>query len=298
VHFVSPYFLILFFYFNFNLTAPINLGTAQYFALYGSGVYVSLNEAVSVTVRGSIGSTLGPVETGKNEVGSSFGPASGSHVYLGQAATAQLRADIATALDDCLTREGGVLMGSLVPPQTDDFYYSYSNLDSIIISNDLTLYPGIYTTDNKELVLKDGVTLTLDGRGDANAMWIFQCTTAGLSISGAVIKIVNLPGYKVNGNSSVPVWWAIGGEDNYLTIGSASTVFVGNVLTSSGVSIESPASIRGSILALASIYMDATNVKLQSFTYPNTFIAAASTGSFYLFISCFVSSLLCGVFIA
>jgi hypothetical protein len=97
----------------------------------------------------------------------------------------------------------------------------------------LTLAPGIYKSASGTFKITNG-NLTLDAKGDANAVWIFQ-TAAGLTVgiagpTGARSIIM------INGASPANVFWYIGSA---ATInGAGGGTMVGTILASAGVTIS------------------------------------------------------------
>jgi hypothetical protein len=97
----------------------------------------------------------------------------------------------------------------------------------------LTLAPGIYKSASGTFKITNG-NLTLDAKGDANAVWIFQ-TAAGLTVgiagpTGARSIIM------INGASPANVFWYIGSA---ATInGAGGGVMVGTILASAGVTLS------------------------------------------------------------
>ncbi len=96
-----------------------------------------------------------------------------------------------------------------IPPATNaaaaaaltDFALAYTALKGQACSQgilstipaSLTLTPGVYCTGATEALTAAGVTLTLDARGDANAVWIFQ---VGAGLTGTNFSVVMAGGGK------------------------------------------------------------------------------------------------------
>jgi hypothetical protein len=97
----------------------------------------------------------------------------------------------------------------------------------------LTLSPGIYKSASGTFKITNG-NLTLDAKGDANAVWIFQ-TAAGLTVgiagpTGARSVIMT------NGAAPGNVFWYVGSA---ATInGTGGGVMVGTILASAGVTFS------------------------------------------------------------
>lgn len=115
----------------------------------------------------------------------------------------------------------------------------------------LTLAPGIYKTTST-LLIQSG-NLTLDARGNPNAVWIFQIasdfTTIGSPTGGSVI----LSG----GAQAKNIYWQVGSS---ATIGD-NTSFKGNVLALTSITMNSNAVADGRMLARnGSVVMTSTNI--------------------------------------
>ncbi len=113
-----------------------------------------------------------------------------------------------------------------------------------------TLAPGIYKSTST-LLLQSG-DLTLDAQGDANAVWIFQIASDFTSIGGAGGNVI-LSG----GAQAKNIFWQVGGS---ATIGNY-TIFKGNILALTSITMNSHATIEGKLLARnGSIVMTDTNI--------------------------------------
>jgi hypothetical protein len=114
----------------------------------------------------------------------------------------------------------------------------------------LTLAPGIYKSVST-LMVQSG-DLTLDGQGDANAVWIFQVAAEFTTIGGAGGNII-LSG----GAQAQNVFWQVGSS---ATIG-AGTQFKGNILALTSITLNSDAVAQGRMLARnGAVTMTNTNI--------------------------------------
>jgi hypothetical protein len=113
-----------------------------------------------------------------------------------------------------------------------------------------TLAPGIYKSTST-LLIQSG-DLTLDAQGDANAVWIFQVASDFTTVGGAGGNVI-LSG----GAQAKNVFWQVGRS---ATIGNY-TIFKGNILALTSISMNSHATIQGRLLARnGSIVMTHTNI--------------------------------------
>jgi hypothetical protein len=116
------------------------------------------------------------------------------------------------------------------------------------ILDGLTLVPGVYIVPAATTNLTG--TLTLDGGGDADALWVFQMESTLITSSGAVVNVTNT-------GSGAGVYWQVGSS---ATLGT-STVFAGNIIADQSITLTTDAKILcGRAIALhAAVTMD-TNV--------------------------------------
>jgi len=98
-----------------------------------------------------------------------------------------------------------------------------------------TLTPGVYTSASSMLL--DG-TVTLNGEGNPNAVWIFQ--TGSTLVTGSASKVV-----LENGAQPCNVYWQIGSS---ATLGTGST-FVGTVMALTSITVTTDVTVAGRTLA-------------------------------------------------
>lgn len=94
----------------------------------------------------------------------------------------------------------------------------------------LTLTPGVYTVGASTSNLTGA--LTLDGLGNANAVWVFQMPSTLITSAGAAVNVVNT-------GSGAGVFWNVGSS---ATLG-ANTTFEGNILASASISMGTGVSL-------------------------------------------------------
>jgi hypothetical protein len=100
--------------------------------------------------------------------------------------------------------------------------------------------------------------LTLDARGDANAVWVIQVGTAITTGSASVAMI--------NGGQQQNVFWQLG---TAATIGT-DTAFTGNILAGSAITFTGAnASLVGRALAKTAVTMTGANVAVGSTAIPS-----------------------------
>jgi LPXTG-site transpeptidase (sortase) family protein len=189
--------------------ANVNLGSAVNFAiLAGSGV----TNTGSSLVSGDLGLSPGTSFTG-------FPPGTvvgTQHITDPIAAQAQL--DLSTA-----------------------FGQAAGSGPTIPVASDLggkTLSPGVYKDNGAPNSLSITGTLTLDGGGDANAVFIFQAASTLVTATDSVVKLIN-------GAQADNVFWQLGTS---ATLG-ATSIFKGNILAHVTIAVNNAANIEGRLLA-------------------------------------------------
>jgi len=100
----------------------------------------------------------------------------------------------------------------------------------------LVLAPGVYTSGTT-MMIATTATLTLDGQGDQNAVWIFQIGSALTVGTGAEVKLIN-------GAKAANVFWAIGSSSTL----NANVKFKGTVLAQTSNSVEVGCTVDGRLL--------------------------------------------------
>jgi cell division septation protein DedD len=197
----------------------VPLGTAKRFAvLTGAGI----TNTGATTITGDIGTYPTTSITGTQTLtlnGTNHG---------GDAVTQQAKVDLITAYDDAAGQgptnpiAGGQLGGRM-------------------------LRSGVYTSPSS--LALTGV-LTLDGRGNPEAVFIFQ---AGAKLTTASASDINL----INGAQSCSVFWQIGSS---ATLGTGSH-FQGTILAKTSITATTGAVVRGRLLARnGAVTLDANTI--------------------------------------
>ncbi len=188
--------------------APVGLGTAESFAvLAGAGV----TNTGPTQITGDLGTCPTPAITGFPP-----GTVTGT-IHAADAVACQAQSDLVIAYDDAAGR---------APTTT---YAGPTDLGG------MTLLPGVY---NSPTSLAITGTLTLDGMGDPDSVFIFQ---AGSTLITAPNSTVSL----INGAQACNVFWQVGSS---ATLGVDST-FVGTILALTSISANTNANVQGRLLA-------------------------------------------------
>lgn len=137
-----------------------------------------------------------------------------------------------------------------------------------------TLIPGNYSWTGAVTMGND---VTLDGQGDANAVWIIR--TAGALTLGAGKKII-----LINGAQPNHVFWTTAG---YTELG-ADSVFNGNILAAGYITLNNGATLNGRALAQTAVTLEKNTVTVPvlrfapvaAFTFTNATGIAPLTVAF------------------
>ena len=198
-----------------NATAAtiVNLGDASSFAvLAAAGITITGPN----TITGDIGSYPTTAITGPGSVTYISGANQG-----GDAATILAK----TALGNAYLDAAGQTPTTIYAPIAD--------------LGGRTLTPGVYNDPTSFMITG---TLTLDARGDPNAVWIFQAgSTLGTAAGPNASKVVFLNGV----GDACNVFWQVGSS---ATIGTYSD-FVGNILAHTTITVNTGATVDGRLLA-------------------------------------------------
>ena len=170
---------------------------------------------------------------------------------------------------------GSINNPSLLTAAKNDLTTAYSNASQPqtgVISADLggqTLIPGVYKDNGAPASLAISGTLTLDGQGDPNAVFIFQSAS---TLTTASASHVNL----INSAQACNVFWQIGSSATFGT----NSVFKGNVLAASSITDNGGSTIEGRFLAKnGAVTLNNTHlVKATCVTPPTTPSSSAQGG--------------------
>lgn len=200
------------------------LGSATSYAVLASSTVTNV-PALGTTVNGDLGVSPGAAVTG-------FGPGQGvvvgGTIHLNDASAAAAQASITTAY--------GVLEG-----QACDWTLTGVDLGG------LTLQPGVYCFATSAQLTG---TLTLNGLGNAGAVWVFQIGSTLTTASGSSVNFIN-------SGRSCGAFWQVGSSATFGT----TTSFAGNVLALASITMNNGATSNGGLFArTAAVTLDNNTV--------------------------------------
>ena len=202
-------------------TIPVNLGVASTYAILAGSTITNTGSSV---ISGDIGLSPGTSITG-------FPP--------GLQSSGVMNVNDAAALSAKTALTNGYLDAQGRTPATT----TVSDLGGS------TLVPGIYRAPSS---LGITGTLTLNGGGDSNAVFIFQVPTALTTASGSSVVLEN-------GASACNVFWQV---TSSATLGSSST-FAGTIEAQTSITLDTGAAVSGRVLAsTGAVTLDSNRVSV------------------------------------
>lgn len=189
--------------------SSVDLRAASAFAVLAGSTVTNIGQTV---ITGDVG-----VSAGSEVTGFPPGVVTGGGIHGADTTAAQAQVALTTAYND--------LAGRTVNPVT-----VAGNLGGS------TLSPGLYkSTSGLEISSGD---LTLDAKGDANAIFIFQIASTLEVTSGRHVVLIG-------GAKAKNIFWQVGTSAN---LGSTS-IFKGSILADQSISLQTGASVEGRLLA-------------------------------------------------
>lgn len=195
-----------------SVQAPVNLGTASSFAVIAASTITNTGTTqIGGTAGGNIALHPGTIFTGQTSA-----IISGS-VNLADAVALTAKNDLQVAYNDAIGRTPTDRIGT--------------ELGGTIIK------PGVYDSADGTFQLTG--TLTLDGEGNPNAVFIFKTSSTLITASGSNITMIN-------GATSCNTYWVVGSS---ATLGTNSS-FVGQLMAQASITANTGATVQGKLLAL------------------------------------------------
>lgn len=194
---------------------PVELGSLRTFVAVAGGGLTNSNSSGTTTLGGDVG--LSPTGTclGDGVPCTATNPVVTGTMYVADAVADLAKVDLTAAYVDAMSRPIGTSVSDL---------------------SGMTLAPGVYTSGSAMSVAVGG-TVTLDGQGDANAVWIFQVGSSLTVNNDAQILLIN-------GAQAKNVYWAVFASS---TLGS-NVRFQGSVLAGASNSVGTDSIVVGRLL--------------------------------------------------
>ena len=222
---------------------PVDLGTsADYAILAKTGITTTTGSSI-VGDLGISPAALSDV-TGFGETLDSSGQFATSPMVTGKIFAADMGGQTATNLTTAVSNMETAYTDAAGRSSPD-----FLNLDSGGLTSatpDLT--PGLYKWNTNVTVTG---SITLDGLGDSNSVWIFQIDNRLSLSSNAQIFLSG------NANPSNIFWQTAGGA----TLGTNSH-FIGTILTATDVAIQTDASALGRMLAQTAVTLQSNDITM------------------------------------
>jgi hypothetical protein len=190
-----------------NAATAVGLGTAYNFAILAGSTITNTGPSV---ITGDLGLSPGSSVTG-------FPPGTLiGNQHVANAVAVQAQVDLTTAY----TNAAGQTPVTTIPTELGGS----------------TLAPGIYDSSAGTFGITG--TLTLDGQGDPNAVFIFKMASTLITAGASTVLLIN-------GAQPCNVFWQVGSS---ATLGTAS-VFKGNILALTSATLTTGANVEGRVLA-------------------------------------------------
>lgn len=184
----------------------VNLGTAGAYSVLAGSTVTNTGPTV---LDANLGVSPGTAITG-------FPPGiAGGATHAGDAVAIQAKSDLTIAYNDAAGRASDGDSGNELGGQT--------------------FVAGVYTDADSQGLTG---TVTLDGQGDPNSVFIFQTGAALITASNSTVSLIN-------GAQACNVFWQVGSS---ATLG-VGTTFVGTVMALTSVSVNTGATVEGRALA-------------------------------------------------
>jgi len=196
---------------------PVNLGSLTTFVAVAGAGLTNSNSGGITTLNGDVGLTPTATCLGDGSPCTLTNPVINGTLYANDPSgiAAQAKVDLTAAYVDAMGRPIGTIVNDI---------------------SGMTLAPGVYTSDSTMSVAVGG-TVVLDGKGDANAVWIFQIGSSLTVNNNATVLLVN-------GAKAKNVFWAAFASS---TLGSQVS-FQGTVLAGASNSVGTSSAVVGRLL--------------------------------------------------
>jgi Ice-binding-like/Bacterial Ig-like domain len=225
---------------------PISLGAAGTFAATG-GSAGETNQGINTVIDGDIATTGASTKvTGFHDTTIPYNPPSGCIYTETTLNVGVVNGTIYTATPPptvTCPNEGTASTFSIATQALADAQKAYNTLAGLPGGPDpgaqlgaLTLAPAVYKTAGGSFMIT-GTDLTLDAKGDANAVWVFQmASTLTVGAPGAPRSVI-----LINGAQAKNVYWQVGSSATINAAGGGT--MVGTIIASAGISFSTAGNV-------------------------------------------------------
>jgi len=212
-----------------SVQPPVGLGTASSFAVLAGTTVTNTGPSM---ISGDLGVSPGTAVTGFPP-----GQVTNGTIHAADAVALQAQSDLTTAYNDAAGRTPADAVSSDLGGQT--------------------LAPGVYNAAGPMGLTG---TVTLDGQGNPNAVFIFQAGSTLITASSSTVALIN-------GASACNVFWQVGSS---ATLGT-DTTFVGSILALTSASVQTGTTVAGRVLARnGQVSLDTNTITRPACTTPIT----------------------------
>ncbi len=236
------------------IPSPVPLGAAATFGSFGGGAGIT-NQGILTKINGDIGTTgASTLMTGFHDLSVAYtspnpGPAAGCTYTETPLNIGLVNGTIYTAPPPptvSCPNEGTALTFSIATQAAADALTAYNQLAGMPAGPDpgagslggLTLAPGVYTAAGGAFLLQ-GSDLTLDAKGNPNAVFVFQMASS-LTVGGpgaTAPRSVIL----INGAQAKNVFWQVGSAATINAAGGGT--MVGTIIAKSGATFSTAGNV-------------------------------------------------------
>jgi hypothetical protein len=227
---------------------PINLGTAGTFAGAMGGAAGETNSGINTVINGDMSTTgASTTVTGFHDTTVPYTQFSAGCIYTETTLNVgTVNGTIYTAAPPPTTltcpNEGTTNTFAIATQALADAQKAFATLAGLPFTGDpganlggQTLAPGVWKPAGGSLLIT-GSDLTLDAKGDANAVWVFQMAST-LTVGDTVARNVIL----INGAQAKNVYWQVGSA---ATInGAGGGTMVGTIIAQAGVTFSTAGNV-------------------------------------------------------
>ena len=195
----------------------VDLGTLNTFVAVAGAGLTNSNSAGVTTLNGDVGLSPTGLCLGDGSPCTLTNPVINGTLYVNdpEGVAAHAKVDLTAAYVDAMARPVGTMVNDV---------------------SAMILPPGVYTSDSTMSIAVGGV-VTLDGKGDANAVWIFQVGSS-LTVNNSAQVLL------INGARARNVFWAAFASS---TLGS-NVSFQGSILAGASNSVGTNSTVVGRLL--------------------------------------------------